>query len=79
MTASFTMVPDDAHHVTRLTRPWSSSDVVSSFHVLSYLVVFRPSDQPAPAVSDLALTPDPAGVAAAAKVDGMALSLTAMK
>jgi hypothetical protein len=78
-TPSFAIVPDDWHHVTRLTRAWSSSDVVGSFHVLSYLIVFRPSDQPAPTVSGLALKPDPAGVAAAATVDGTSLSLTAMK
>lgn len=77
-TPSYQNVTDEAHHIMNLTRSWNSSDVVNTFHVLSYLVVFRPSDQAPPAVSDLSLTPDKTGVAASAKVDGAVLSLSAM-
>ncbi len=49
-TPSYQNVTDEAHHIMNLTRSWNSSDVVNTFHVLSYLVVFRPSDQAPPAV-----------------------------
>jgi hypothetical protein len=65
--------------ISRVTRPWSTSDRVGSAHVLSYLLVFRPTGQPAPSVSDLALKEDAGGVSASASVDGAALSLTGMR
>ncbi len=68
--------PDVAHHLIRVTRPWNTSDVIGSLHVLSYLIVFRPADQPAPTVSDLVLKTDANGVTASAKVDGEDLSLS---
>ncbi|HEY2588103.1 MAG TPA: hypothetical protein VGI81_20335, partial [Tepidisphaeraceae bacterium] len=58
----------------RLTRPWSSADVVGDLHVLSCLIVFRPAGQPAPAVSDLSLRTDRGAVVARATVDGASLS-----
>jgi hypothetical protein len=65
----------DEHHF-KLERPWASADVVGSLHVLSYVVVFRPSAQPAPAVSDLTLVADADGVTASAQVDGEPLSVS---
>ena len=73
--ASFEAQADAPHHIMRVIRPWSSADSVGDLHVLSYLVVFRPSDQPAPAVSGLALKADAIGVSASANVDGDNLSL----
>jgi len=57
-----------------VTRPWSLADVAGTSHVLAYLIVFRPSDKPAPKVSDLVLKPD--GTGASAKVDGTDLSIS---
>jgi hypothetical protein len=62
--------PDLAHHVTRIVRSWNTSDVIDNLHVMSYLIVFRPVDQPAPNVSGLGLKTDANGVSASAKVDG---------
>ncbi len=63
--------------VFRVTRPWSSADTVGAFHILSYLIIFRPSDQPAPAVSGLTLNADKEGiVSASAVVDGTPLSIS---
>ena len=63
--------------VFRVTRPWSSADTVGVFHVLSYLIVFRPSDQPAPVVSGLTLNVDKEGVVSASGVvDGPRLSVS---
>ncbi len=67
------------YHISRVTRPWSTSDQIGTFHVLSYLIIFRPSGQPAPTVSDIALRPTAARGAATAKVDGTEFSLSAMK
>ena len=75
-TAGFEIQPDPAHHVTRVTRSWNSSDVAGSLHVLSYLVVFRPSTQPPPAVSGLTLKAGAGGASAAAKVDGAPLAIS---
>jgi hypothetical protein len=66
---------DIPHHVLQITRPWNSSDIVGSLHVLSYLVVFRPSGQPAPTVSGLFLEATASGVSARAEVDGAPLSV----
>jgi hypothetical protein len=59
----------------RLTRTWASADILGPLHVLSYLIVFRPSDQPAPVVTDLALTSDKTGESANATLDGVKLSV----
>ena len=67
------------YRISRVTRPWSTSDQVGTFHVLSYLIIFRPSGQPAPTVSDIALKADGDAVSATAKVDGTEFSLSAMK
>ena len=66
-------------HFLRVTRSWSSSDVIGPFHVLSYLVVFRPSDQPAPVVSDLVLKANDTDGTASATVDGAPLSVSFKK
>jgi hypothetical protein len=73
---TFQNQPDPLHHLTRVTRDWNSSDKVGLLHVLSYLIVFRPSDQPAPQVSGLRLTGDATGVSTSAKVDGAKLSIS---
>jgi len=65
--------------ISRATWPWSNSDLVGSAHVISYLIVFRPTDQPAPNVSDLVLKEDAGGVSASASVDGAGLALTGMR
>jgi len=75
-TASFENQPDPPHHVTRVTRSWNSADVVGSLHVLSYLIVFRPSDQPAPSVSGIMLERKGAEVSAEAQVDGTNISVS---
>ncbi|MCE0497765.1 MAG: hypothetical protein LV481_07455 [Methylacidiphilales bacterium] len=75
-TPSFVNLPDAAHHVTRVTRSWNSSDVVGDLHVMSYLIVFRPTGQPPPSVSGLALNADANGVTASAQVDGSPLSVS---
>jgi len=67
------------YSISRVMRFWSSADFISNLHVLSYLIVFRPSGQPAPVVSGLTLGPDATGVAAHAKVDGTDFSLTGMR
>jgi len=76
---SGTFVPKADANNLRVNRPWTSSDNIGSgtaLHVLSYLIIFRPSDQPAPTVSDIALKGDESGVSATAKVDGDALSVS---
>jgi hypothetical protein len=72
----FEAVPDAAHHVMRVVRPWNSSDVVGSLHVLSYLIVFRPTWEPAPSVTDIVLKQDGDGSTASAQVDGAPLSVS---
>ncbi len=73
-TASF--VPQTDAHNLLVNRPWTSADVVGPLHVLSYLIVFRPSGQPAPTVSDIVLKGDANGGTASAKVDGSSLSVS---
>lgn len=68
--------PDVAHHITHVVRSWNTSDVINNLHVLSYLIVFRPSDQPAPAVSGISLKTDANGVSASAKLDGKDMSVS---
>ena len=65
--------------ISRVTWPWSNSDLVGSAHVISYLIVFRPTDQPAPNVSGLVLKEDTGGGSASANVDGADLALTGMR
>jgi hypothetical protein len=69
---------DTDTNVLQVTRPWSTADSVGNLHVMSYLVVLRPSDQPAPNVTGLALQPgaDGTGGTAAAQVDGAPLSVS---
>jgi hypothetical protein len=68
--------PDPAHHLLRVARSWNTADVVNSMHVLAYVIVFRPSDQPAPAVTDIGLKPTRDGASATATVDGTSLSVS---
>jgi len=77
-TVAYQTEPDDAHKMLRLTRSWNSSDIVNNFHVMAYLVVFRPPDQAPPVVTGTTLAPDKTGVSASVKVDGVALSLPSM-
>ncbi len=62
------------YRISRVTRPWSSADAVGTSHVLSYLIVFRPSGKPAPKVSNIMLKTD--GTGASAEVDGTPLSIS---
>jgi hypothetical protein len=63
--------------ISRVTRPWTSADAVGHSHVIAYLIVFRPSKQPPPAVSGLSLAPSATGgVTATAQVDGAPLSVS---
>lgn len=66
-------------HTFQLNRPWSTADAVGKVHVISYLVVFRPANAPAPKVSDLALTVQGEQVSATAKVDGTDFAVTVGK
>ncbi|HEY8965538.1 MAG TPA: hypothetical protein VIM58_03785 [Candidatus Methylacidiphilales bacterium] len=59
-----------------LSRSWLTADVVGSLHVLSYVLVVRPANQPPPSVSGTTLTADANGVTASAVVDGVPLTLT---
>ncbi|HEX4140014.1 MAG TPA: hypothetical protein VHY09_06670, partial [Candidatus Methylacidiphilales bacterium] len=61
----------------QVNRPWASADPVGKVHVISYLVVFRPADKPAPKVENLALKSDASQVTVNATVDGNALSVEA--
>ncbi len=67
---------DDRNLHFKLERSWTSADVVGNLHVVGYVVVFRASGQPAPAVSALSLAAAADGVTASAVVDGTPLSLT---
>ena len=58
-----------------VTRSWATADAVGDLRVMSYLLIFRPTDQPAPAVTDIALTPEGRGGVASAKVDGAEVTL----
>ena len=60
----------------RMNRPWTAADTVGNHKVLSYLVVFRRADQPAPKVSGLALKTDGNDITAEANVDGLPLSVS---
>ena len=60
----------------RLTRLWKTADSVNSLNVLAYLIVFRPSDAPAPNVSGLGLKVQGDGAFAEAQVDGTPLSVS---
>ncbi len=64
--------PHDIH----LDRAWSACDTLGNLHVLSYLIVFRPSNQSPPSVTGLALKTDEGGGSAAAQVDGDAFSVS---
>jgi hypothetical protein len=75
-TPSFESQADPAHHVVRVVRSWDTADPVGPLHVMAYLIVFRPTGQPAPAVSGLTLQPAGNGATASAQVDGAPLSVT---
>ncbi len=75
-TAKYEVQPDPGHHVTRVVRPWNNSDLVGQLHVLSYLIVFRPTGQPAPAVTNIILKYDGSASSATAQVDGASLSIS---
>jgi hypothetical protein len=62
--------------VFKVMRPWTAADSVGSKHVLAYLIVFRPSDQSARAVSGLALKSDGEQASATALVAGDELSVS---
>jgi hypothetical protein len=63
-------------HSVKVTRSWASADNVGYLKALSYLVVFRPSDQPAPTVSDIALRSNAGVGTASVVVDGAKLSVS---
>ena len=75
--AQFEIAKDE--HKINVHRAWTTADTIGLRHVLAYLVVFRPSDQSPPTVSDLTLQADGDNVSAAAKVDGTALSLSSLR
>jgi len=75
-TGTVGFVTETGSHNLLVNRPWTSADAVGPLHVLSYLIVFRPPDQPAPKVSGLGLNPDATGVSVSARVDGDDLSLS---
>lgn len=62
-------------NVLRITRPWSDADSVNSVPTLAYLIVFRPSDQTLPNVSNLSLGGETDDYIARAKVDGTDLKV----
>ncbi|HEY0257679.1 MAG TPA: hypothetical protein VGC39_09575 [Candidatus Methylacidiphilales bacterium] len=62
----------------RVNRSWSSADAIGSVHVISYLVVFRSSNQLPPVVSHLLINGDNGG-SASAEVDGADLSVSFKK
>jgi hypothetical protein len=63
------------YSITRVMRFWDSCDGVGNVRVMSYLIVFKPSDQPPPAVTGITLGPGAGGITASAKVDGVPLSV----
>jgi hypothetical protein len=65
-------------HTVRLTRAWTTADKVRNLHLVSYLVVFRASQQPPPAVSKVSVRPDSNGVVAHAEVDAVELSVASL-
>jgi hypothetical protein len=75
-TGTPSFIPQTDAHNLRINRPWTSADAVGPLHVLSYLVVFRRANEPAPTVSDIVLKPDTNGGSASAKVDGSSLSVS---
>ncbi len=76
--ASYESHEDDKsdQHTVQVNRVWSSADALGKVHAISYLVVFRPADKPAPQVSDLALKDDAGQLSVSATVDGAPLSIT---
>ena len=72
----FFLVRPVPYSISRVMRFWDSADAVGPVRILSYLIVFRASDQPQPVVTDLSLKPDAVGVSASAKVDGAPLALS---
>lgn len=67
----------DTHKdVFRVTRPWTSADTAGSKHVLAYLVVFGPSDQPPPAVSGLGMSSNANSTTVSAHVADANLSVS---
>ena len=79
-TPQFEIKPDDQHGTVQVNRAWSGADVVGSRKVLAYLIVFKPSGQPAPAVSGLALKSETGDlVSVTASVDGTDFSLPSIR
>ncbi|MCE0498242.1 MAG: hypothetical protein LV481_09895 [Methylacidiphilales bacterium] len=64
------------YRISRVMRFWDSADSIGNVHIMSYVIVFRPSDQLPPKVSDLALKTDANGISASARVDGADLSVS---
>jgi hypothetical protein len=60
----------------QVNRRWTNADALGSSHVLAYLVVFRPSTEAAPRVSNLVLKNDQGQISASAEVDGSPLSVS---
>jgi hypothetical protein len=65
--------------ISRVMRFWNSADAVGPVRLLSYLIVFRPSDQPPPVVTGLTVGPDATGAVVSAQVDGKTLSLSGLR
>jgi hypothetical protein len=79
-TPQFEVKPDDRLGTVHVNRSWDGADVVGSRKVLAYLIVFKPSSQPAPQVSGLALKADTGDlVTVTASVDGTDFSLPSIR
>jgi len=61
----------------QVNRPWSSADTFDKCHVIAYVAVFRPADQPAPKATNLTLGSANGHISATANVDGQDLAIDA--
>ena len=57
-----------------ITRSWKTADEVGKLHVMSYIIAFRPSDQPAPVIDNASVHADGDGGISSVKVDGVDFS-----
>ena len=73
--ANGTLSVRKADEATYLERPWASSDTVSKFHVLSYLVVFQLPGEATPDVKNISFSIADGKAKIAAVVNGISLSL----
>ncbi len=59
----------------RLERPWTEADIIGAQHILAYLVIFRPANEPAPTISHVSLKPEGTGASVTAEIDGAPFTL----